>query len=316
MKIFYLSLLLSLASFAQQSTAGDHDSDTPKKAVLVTGATSGLGLKMTKTLAKNGFLVYAGARKEADMKRLEAMENVEAIRIDVTIQSQIDAAVKTVEAKGRGLYGLINNAGVAIFGPVIEVDVAQLEYQMNVNVYGPYRVTQAFAPLIIKSKGRIATTGSIAGIRASSFFGQYAMSKHAVEAFTEALSAEMARFDVTVGVIEPGNYASQIGNTARKRILDSDYWSADSQYAQERAGFVSRLAKVTQGKDPQDVADAALHFMSNETPQFRYMVAPDAPQAEAVIRAMIQKTLQLNEGQPYSYDKATLLKMVEEEINK
>lgn len=316
MKIFYLSLLLSLASFAQQSIASNHDSDAPQKAVLVTGATSGLGLKMTQTLAKNGFLVYAGARKDADMKRLEAMENVEAIRIDVTIQSQIDAAVKTVEAKGRGLYGLINNAGVAIFGPLIEVDVAQLEYQMNVNVYGPYRVTQAFAPLIIKSKGRIATTGSIAGIRASSFFGQYAMSKHAVEAFTEALSAEMARFDVTVGVIEPGNYASQIGNTARKRILDSDYWSADSQYAQERSGFVSRLAKVTQGKDPQDVADAALHFMSNDTPQLRYMVAPDAPQAEAVIRAMIQKTLQLNEGQPYSYDKATLLKMVEEEINK
>ena len=312
MKLLHSLLIFSFIAFSQQGFADDNN----KKAVLVTGATSGLGLKMTQTLAKNGFLVYAGARKEADMKRLEAMNNVEAIKIDVTVQSEIDAAVRTIESKGRGLYGLINNAGVAIFGPVIEVDVAQLEYQMNVNVYGPYRVTQAFAPLIIESKGRIATTGSIAGIRASSFFGQYAMSKHSVEAFTEALSAEMARFDVTVGVIEPGNYASQIGNTARKRILESNYWPSDSLYAKERGGFVDGLANVVNGKDPQDVADAALDFMTKETPKMRYMVTPNADQAESTIRAMLKKTIQLNQDQAYSFDKATLLKMFEEEINK
>ncbi|MBL4673910.1 MAG: SDR family oxidoreductase [Arenicella sp.] len=321
MKFFRAFILLSIAassssSFAAHHQDSEHQADQHQRAVLITGATSGLGLKMTETLSNNGFLVYAGARKDADMKRLNAMENVEAIKIDVTVQSQIDAAVKTIEAKGRGLYGLINNAGVAIFGPVIEVDIAQLEYQMNVNVYGPYRVTQAFAPLIIKSKGRIVATGSIAGIRASSFFGHYAMSKHAIEAYTESLSAEMARFDVTVGVIEPGNYASQIGNTARKRILDTDYWPTDSQYAQERAGLVAGLAKVTEGKNPQDVADAALHFMSNETPKMRYMVTPNADQSDAMIRAMLQKTLQLNQGQPYSLSKETLLKMLEEEFDK
>jgi len=316
MKLFRTLLILSITAVSTQSFA-DHNQDSDhQKAVLVTGATSGLGLKMTQTLARNGFLVYAGARKEADMKRLEAMKNVEAIKIDVTVQSQIDDAVRTVEAKGRGLYGLINNAGVAIFGPLIEVDVAQLEYQMNVNVYGPYRVTQAFAPMIIKSKGRIATTGSIAGIRASSFFGQYAMSKHSIEAYTEALAAEMARFGVTVGVIEPGNYASQIGNTARKRILDTDYWSDDSQYAQERAGLVAGLAKVTEGKDPQDVADAALHFMSNDAPKMRYMVTPNSDQSEAMIRAMLKKTLQLNQGQPYTLDKEALFEIFEEEMNK
>jgi len=316
MKLFRAILLFSIATFSLQSFADQHKDGKAQKAVLVTGASSGLGLKMTQTLAKNGFIVYAGARKDADMKRLEAMDNVEAVRIDVTVQSQIDAAVKTIEAKGRGLYGLINNAGVAVFGPVIEVEVDELEYQMNVNVYGPYRVTQAFAPMIIKSKGRIATTGSIAGIRASSFFGQYSMSKHAVEAYTEALAAEMKRFDVTVGVIEPGNYASQIGNTARKRILDNDYWSADSQYAQERAGLVEGLANVTKGKDPQDVANAALHFMTNEQPKMRYMVTPNAAQSEAMIRAMFNKTLQLNAGQPYTLDKEALIRMLEEEMSK
>jgi 3-hydroxybutyrate dehydrogenase len=170
--------------------------------------------------------------------------------------------------------------------------------------------------MIIQSKGRIATTGSIAGIKASGFFGHYAMSKHAIEAFTEALSAEMARFNVTVGVIEPGNYASQIGNTARKRILDSDYWPADSQFPQQRAGTVAALAKVNEGKDPQDVADAALHFMSNETPKMRYMVTPNASEASAIINAMLEKTVQLNQDQPYAFSEEDLIKMLQEKIAK
>jgi len=320
MKAFRTSLFLATTLFtsllvSQQGFAAHH-AEKSEKAVLITGATSGLGLKMTETLSSAGYIVYAGARKDSDMKRLEAMKNVEAIKLDVTVQSDIDAAVKTVEAKGRGLYGLINNAGVAVFGPLAEVSVSELEYQMDVNVYGPYRVTQAFVPMIKKSKGRIATTGSIAGIRASSFFGHYAMSKHAVEAFTEALQAELARYDITVGVIEPGNYASQIGNTARKRILDSDYWSDKSSYAQEREGLLAGLTQVTKGKDPQDVADAALHFMSNDQPKFRYMVTPNEAQAHAIIRAMLTKTVQLNQGQDYTLDKQALMKMLEEELAK
>lgn len=316
MNFFRIIILFSIAAISMPSFANHHSDPKPKKTVLITGATSGLGLKMTQTLSQNGYLVYAGVRKEADMRRLEAMNNVEAVKFDVTIQSEIDAAVKTIESKGRGLYGLINNAGIAVFGPLIEVDIAQLEHQMNINVYGPYRVTQAFAPMIIKNKGRIATTGSIAGIRASSFFGHYAMSKHAVEAFTEALSGEMARFGVTVGVIEPGNYASQIGNSARKRMLDSNYWPSNSQYAQEREGFLVGLANVTKGEDPQAVADAALQFMSSESPKLRYMVTPNAQQAEAIIRAMLEKTRQLNQDQAYSFDKETLHKMLEEVLSK
>lgn len=287
-----------------------------QKTVLITGASSGLGLRMTEILSSNGFLVYAGVYKQEDFKRLEAMPNVEAVQFDVTKPDQIAKAVKVIEAKGRGLYGLINNAGVAIFGPVIEIGVEQLQYQMDVNVYGPYRVTQAFAPMIIKSKGRIATTGSVAGIRAGAMFGLYGMSKHAVEAYTEALSQELARFDVTVGVIEPGNYASQIGNTALKRIQDTGYWPQDTQYKQERESFAARLPMVVKGKDPKDVADAALHFMSNSSPKMRYMVAPNLKEADTIIRASLSKTLQLNQGQEYSYDEATLINMLKEEAAK
>ena len=321
MKFLRAFSLLSITAFSANSLAAHHQdtekhADKQQKTVLITGATSGLGLKMTETLSKHGFVVYAGARKEADMKRLEAMENVEAVKIDVTVQSDIDQAVKTIAAKGRGLFGLMNNAGISIFGSLLEVDVSELEYLMNVNVYGPYRVTQAFAPMIIESKGRIASTGSIAGIRATGFFGQYAMSKHAIEAYTEALADEMASFGVTVGVIEPGNYASQIGNTARKRILDGDSWPADTQFPQRRAGTLAALAKVAEGKDPQDVADAALHFMSDETPKLRYMVTPNVNQATAIIRAMLKKTLQLNQDQPYEFSNEDLIKMLQEEIAK
>lgn len=287
-----------------------------QKTVLITGASSGLGLRMTEILSTNGFLVYAGVYKQEDFKRLEAMDNVEAVQFDVTKDDQISKAVKIIEAKGRGLYGLINNAGVALFGPVIEVNVEQLHYQMDVNVYGPYRVSQAFAPLIIKSKGRIATTGSIAGIRSGSMFGLYGMSKHAIEAYTEALSKELARFDVTVGVIEPGNYASQIGNTALKRIKETDYWSENTQYQQERSNMLNGLALVSKGRDPKDVADAALHFMSDEHPKMRYMVTPNETEANTIIRASLSKALQLNQDHRFSYDEASLIKMLKEEAAK
>jgi NAD(P)-dependent dehydrogenase (short-subunit alcohol dehydrogenase family) len=96
--------------------------------------------------------VYAGARKQADLDALSAIENVQGIRLDVTIQEEIDAAVETVREAGRGLYGLVNNAGVAVVGPMIEVDEDDMQFQMDVNLFGPYRMTKAFAPLIIESR--------------------------------------------------------------------------------------------------------------------------------------------------------------------
>lgn len=287
-----------------------------QKTVLITGASSGLGLRMTQVLSANGFLVYAGVYKQEDVDRLEAMDNVEAVQFDVTNAEQIANAVDVIEAKGRGLYGLINNAGVAVFGPMIEVGVEHLHYQMDVNVYGPYRVSQAFAPLIIKSKGRIATTGSIAGINSESIFGLYAMSKHAVEAFTEALSQELARFDVLVGVIEPGNHASQIGNNTLKYLYDTRYWPEKTQYPQARKNTIKTLEMVTQAADPQKVADAALHFMSSERPNTRYLVTSTEEESEFTIRASLSKALQLNHGHAYSYDEATLIKMLKEEAEK
>lgn len=311
-------ILLSMILFISFSGHSAHhgEAKTHQKAVLVTGSSSGLGLRMTQELSKNGFFVYAGVLHKDEMKVMNAMENVTAVQFDVRNQNEIDAAVTFVKEQGRGLYGLINNAGVAVFGPMIELPVEQLQYQFDVNVLGPFRVTQAFAPLIIESKGRIATTGSIAGILSSSMFGAYSMSKHAIEAYTDALSKEMTRFGVSVHVIEPGNYASNIGNAANKLLKDTNYWTDDSQYVQERDGMIAGLTQVEKGADPIDVAQAALHIMQSDEPKLRYMVTATVGQADVTIRRQISKMLELNNGQVHQFDRARLIEMLDEEIDK
>jgi NAD(P)-dependent dehydrogenase (short-subunit alcohol dehydrogenase family) len=127
------------------------------KAILVTGASTGIGRNITETLAAKGYFVYAGARKETDLVELDEIEKVQSVRLDVTVQAEIDAAVAMVREGGRGLYGLVNNAGVAILGSLIEVEEDELDFQFDVNVFGPYRITKAFAPLIMESKCRITT---------------------------------------------------------------------------------------------------------------------------------------------------------------
>ncbi|MEL6431403.1 MAG: SDR family NAD(P)-dependent oxidoreductase, partial [Planctomycetota bacterium] len=172
-----LAALLPAQNTAQSDAASDPPA--PTRAVLVTGASSGIGRATAERLAREGFHVYAGARKDADLAALDALDNVEAVRLDVTDTDQIAAAVAQVSRGGRGLYGLINNAGVLVMAPLTEVTEADLDFQMDVNVRGPYRVTKAFAPLLVESKGRVLTTGSISGFVTWPMGGPYTMSKHA-----------------------------------------------------------------------------------------------------------------------------------------
>jgi NADP-dependent 3-hydroxy acid dehydrogenase YdfG len=143
------------------AAADSNEQESAQKAVLITGASSGIGLRTAELLASKGYFVYAGARKQKDMDALNALDNVQAVRLDVTVQEEIDAAVETVRKGGRGLYGLVNNAGVFTGGPLIETDIGELQWLFDVNVYGIYRVTQAFAPLIIESQGCKTRTQSM-----------------------------------------------------------------------------------------------------------------------------------------------------------
>jgi NAD(P)-dependent dehydrogenase (short-subunit alcohol dehydrogenase family) len=291
--------------------ADSHGQENAKKAVLVTGASSGIGRRITELLASEGYFVYAGARSQQDLDALDALENVEAVRLDVTVQDEIDAAVETVRKGGRGLYGLVNNAGVATLGPLIETDIVELQWLFDVNVYGVYRVTQAFAPLIIEAKGRIINISSISGVLDWPMGGLYTMSKHAVETYSDTLALEMARFDVKVSAIEPGNFKSDISMSARARMANSGVQRPDTRYADEWARVTDRPEDRSQYKEPDEVAAAALHALFDSNPKPRYMVVPNQEEAQWTIGEAIKELIELNERQPYSYSREQLIEMID-----
>ena len=313
----FCTILISIFLFtALPVTALAGDEGTGQKAVLVTGASTGLGRKIAEDLAGMGFHVYAGARKQKDLDALDAIENIQAVRLDVTIQEEIDAAVTTVEKGGKGLYGLVNNAGVFTGGPLIEVDVEDYEWIMDVNVTGVYRVTQAFAPMIIESQGRITTISSISGINSGRFFGHYTMSKHAVEAYTDSLAVEMQKFGVAVSAIEPGNYNSAIGATAMKNMASSLSVEDSRFYKDELTEWVGGSWDREKYKEPDEVSEAAQHFFTNDKPLRRYMVVPSEPEAAWAIDKAIEEVVQYNQWQAYSYTREQLIEKLDAALEK
>ncbi len=313
-------ITLFVIVFSQTSCAHSNAMDGPadnKKAVLVTGASSGIGRNIAETLAKKGYFVYAGARKEADLKALSAINNIQGIKLDVTIQSEIDAAVATVKQQGRGLYGLVNNAGVTVFAPLIEVSEKDMQFQMDVNLFGPYRITKAFAPLIMESKGRITTIGSISGIISGPLLGPYSMSKFAMEAYTDALAGELKKFDVQVSLVEPGNYNSNVLTNMRKRIKKDGSKFNRSLFKDEMMRLEQYMpSDRSNHKSPDEVSAAVLHALFDDQPKMRYMVVPDQKDAKFTISRAMKRIIQLNEKQQYSFDRKELIAMLDAVLNK
>ena len=306
--------LLAAVLMCDNSASAQQNSSNDQKAILITGASTGIGRNMAETLAAEGYFVYAGARKRADIDELSAIDNIQGIRLDVTVQEEIEAAVQHIQDQGRGLFGLVNNAGVAVIWPLIEIDEDDMQFQMDVNVFGPYRVTRAFAPLIIESKGRITTTGSISGILSGSLAGPYSMSKHAVEAFTDSLAREMQKFGVEVSVIEPGNYNSAIIDNLMRRVEARGQSAEDSLYEEEMNRFLSSFESIDEDKQPDEVSAALLEFLGDDNPKRRYMVVPNEDQASITIRKAIEELVQLNERHKYSYDRDALIAMIDEAL--
>ena len=268
------------------------------KAVLVTGASTGIGRKVTERLAADGYFVYAGARKDSDLHALAALKNVQAVRLDVTSPEQIEAARKSIEQAGRGLYGLVNNAGVVTIATVMDTSMQEFDTVMAVNVYGPWRITRAFAPLVIAAHGRITNIGSVNGIVTSAQASAYCMSKHAIEAFTDALAQEMAPLGVQVNVVDPGGYKSEIFNSAVQR-------SGTGKEAAQRAAA---------RPEADDVALTVEQALFEAHPKRRYLVVPSEQQARHTIAAQLHTLVELNERQRYTYDRAALIKMLDEAL--
>lgn len=302
-----LAMLLFQPALAQDSSK--------IKAVLVTGASSGIGLAITQYLADHGFYVYAGARKDEDLKRLNTMKNVSSVRLDVTKQVDVDAAVQFVTTQGRGLFGVINNAGVASLGELTKTSDQDVLWQYDINVMGPLRVNRAFFPLLKQSKGRTAIIGSLSAFLAGPGGGGYGMTKAAAEVYAETLALELAHDDVTVGIIDPGAFKSRGREKVAMKMLTGKP-DLDQHLTEEQMKvFAGVQADEAKRDDPTPVAEQTFRFLTSDRPRLHYMAANNEQVAHLVIRTMLDRTLQLNESQPaYVLNRSQLVKMIDDAL--
>ncbi|HEY5775118.1 MAG TPA: SDR family oxidoreductase [Xanthomonadales bacterium] len=304
-----LIILWPISSVAADGHVGD------QKAILITGATTGIGRMTAEHLAKAGYFVYAGARKDADMSELNKINNIMAVRLDVTIQEQIDEAARLIKEQGRGLWGLVNNAGVFVQKPIIVATEEDFQFQFDVNVFGVFRVTKAFAPMIMESKGRIVNISSISGVLSAGTAGIYAGSKHALEAMTDSLAEELQPFGVHVSAVNPGEFASEVGMTRCKRLLDdkNDDWGV---FEARRQGILDNCKErlepgfKNKGTPPDAVARAIEQALFEENPRGRYLVASQGGAGETIAWA-IREMLALNLGHEQSYTRDEIVQFID-----
>jgi NAD(P)-dependent dehydrogenase (short-subunit alcohol dehydrogenase family) len=286
-----------------------------QKSILITGASTGIGRHLAETLAENGYHVYAGARKDKDLAALDAIDNVTAVKLDVTSQDQVDAVVEMITESGTGLYGLVNNAGVGGGGEVIDTPIEDQTFVYAVNVEGVYRTTKAFAPLVIESKGRIITTGSIAGtISGFPGFSAYSGSKHWIEAYTDSFAAEMEPHGVMVSVVEPGNYKSKIRRTSAARGLEQIKAGGGEVTEEMKKDYEATAERELSYKEPDEVSEAFMHALFDDNPLRRYVVVPNEGEQEFTIRTKVTELVQLNQWGPYSYSRDELVELLDEAL--
>ncbi len=250
-------------------------------AVVVTGASTGIGEACALRLDGMGFSVFAGVRREADGNALEqkASGRLTPVFIDVADEVSIASAAETVSTAvgDAGLAGLVNNAGIAVPAPIELVPLDALRRQLEVNVIGQVSVTQAFLPLVRKAQGRIVNMGSIAGRLAIPFLGPYCMSKFAMEALTDSLRVELRPWGIKVSLVEPGRISTPIWGKgiATGRGLMKD--RPNTLYGPLAAAIEGAVSKADgRGIHPDKVAEVVAHALTSRRPKTRYLVGLDA----------------------------------------
>ncbi len=245
------------------------------RSVLVTGASSGIGLASAVRLVRAGWRVFGGVRTKEAAATLREYA-IEPLTLDVTDQAQIAAAA---EAVGPELGGLVDNAGIAVAAPLELVPLDELRRQLEVNVVGQVAVLQACLPALRRARGRVVLMGSIGGRSALPFLGPYAASKHALEAFADVLRVELAPWGIPVSIVEPASVRTAIwakGAAHAEAIAEGLASEAAGLYAARIARFREVALKRGPGVDPGVVAKAVEHALTASRPKARYVVGRDA----------------------------------------
>jgi NAD(P)-dependent dehydrogenase (short-subunit alcohol dehydrogenase family) len=245
------------------------------RSALVTGASTGIGCACAERLARAGWHVYAGVRSRGD-----APHGTTELILDVTDDEAIARAAQRVEE----LHGLVNNAGIAVGGPLEYLPIAELRRQLEVNVLGQLAVTQAVLPKLRAGRGRIVFMGSIAGRSSLPFLGAYAISKFGLEAMADALRVEVAPWGMHVSIVEPGTIATPIW-TKPQPVADAIDRDGLALYGARLDAFRRAAAdRAAHGIPPDEVAKAVEHALASQRPRTRYLVGPDARR-----RALLQR---------------------------
>jgi NAD(P)-dependent dehydrogenase (short-subunit alcohol dehydrogenase family) len=255
--------------------------DILARAVVITGASTGIGRAIASKVVAEGGLAFAGVRKQADFESLKAQfgDRVFPLLFDVTDEQAVRAAVAVVQTElgARNLFGLVNNAGVAVPGPLLELETADVRRQIEINLIGVHTVTRAFAPLLgaeplnAGPKGRIVMMSSVAGKMGQPFVGPYVASKHALEGYSDSLRRELMLFGVDVIVIGPGAIATPIWGKGEDEADDARMAASPYKIPMDKIRKYFANAGAN-GLPAEDVGALVWRVLTIEKPKARYAI--------------------------------------------
>ena len=248
------------------------------RAVVITGASTGIGEATAYLLARHGFRVFAAVRREEDAVRLKASGlPMETLLLDVTDTSSVSKAGGQVrEATGGKLFGLVNNAGIVVAGPLECLPIAELEKQLDINVVGPVRVTQEFLPMLRAARGRIVMMSSVAGRSALPMVGAYSASKFALEAIADTWRVELYRWGIEVVLVEPGATRTPIWDKSATLTVgimegaDPERVALYKGLIEVGSGFARKAS--LEGMPVEEVAGTVLRALTARRPRARYLL--------------------------------------------
>jgi NAD(P)-dependent dehydrogenase (short-subunit alcohol dehydrogenase family) len=253
------------------------------RSVVITGASTGIGWATAKVLIGRGFRVFGSVRKQADADRLkdEFGANFTPLLFDVTDEAAVLAAARNVREalNGDTLAGLVNNAGVAVAGPVFELSVDEFRRQLDINVIGPVIATQAFGPLLgsdpaLKGpKGRIVMISSVAGKNGNPLMAPYCSSKHAVEGLSESLRRELMLYGIDVVIIAPGAVKTPIWSKAEQTDISAYQNSPYFPVLNRLMAFMTKLGET--GLPAEQIGQVVHEALTAPRPKVRYQITPD-----------------------------------------
>jgi len=249
--------------------------------VFITGASTGIGRDAALRMSRRGWVTFGGVRTDADAESLISASDglITPVRCDVTDVEEIAAAADQVlSVTGGSLTGLVNNAGIARPGPLEILPIEDLRVQLDVNVVGQLAVTQAFVDVLRNEGGRIVNIGSVSGMYGAPGIGAYAMSKFALEAFTDVLRRELAPWKISVSIIQPGSIETPIWDktiAAARPLLESLDEGQRARYEPLIKPLAHGAAAPTR-TPVSAVSDAVEHALVDRRPRTRYAVGPSA----------------------------------------